>query len=59
MIYDAIRAGIAFGFKCMGFLMVMAMVYCFARALGCFADWVVIRTLPDFDEEEDDAPVDD
>ena len=57
MIYDAIRTGIAFGFKCMGFLMVMAMVYCFARALGCFSDWIVIKTIGE--DEEDDAPMDD
>ena len=59
MIYDAIRAGIAFGFKCLGFLLVAVAVYCIIAALVCFSDWVVERSLPGIDEEDDDAPMDD
>lgn len=57
MILEAIHAGIMAGFKTLGFLMVMIMVYCFARAMGCFSDWIVIGTIGD--EEEDDAGMDD
>ena len=60
MIYDAVRVGIAAGFKCLGFLLVAVAVYCIIAALVCFSDWVVERSLPDFDDEEDDdAPMDD
>ena len=54
MIYDAVRVCIAAGLKCMGFL-----VYCIIAALVCFSDWVVERSLPGIDEEDDDAPMDD
>ena len=57
MIIESIRMGIMAGFKTLGFLMVMGMVYCFARALGCFSDWIVIKTIGE--DEDDDAEMDD